>query len=223
MVAGSVAAVDDRLAPLRAVAGGPFTRAQALGAGISRPEIRRALDGKLWVTLRRGVYAESAALAAAAGDERREHALAVAALVLALDREAVGAGSSAARIWGLDLLSRSPLPLVVATSADGVKGCRRDGYLLRRAMLPPRHRGRRFGVPLTSPARTVIDLARDHGVADGVVAADCALRRGLVTVPGLWEVVHEVNGWPGGDRARRAADLADGRSESALESLSASQ
>lgn len=77
---------------------------------------------------------------------------------------------------------------------------------------------RRGPVALTSPARTVADVARRLDFAGAVVLADGALHAGLA--PGeLTMAVHGVRTWPGGAQAQRVAAFADGRRESPSESL----
>lgn len=210
----------DRLRGVRTATGGPFTRAQALGAGFSEAEVRRHRASSAWVSLRRGVYVEAWVHAAAANDERRKCALDTAALLLALDCDAVAAGRTAARIWGLDLMPRRREKLVVVTAEEGRIRGRGADYVLRTARLPERHRERRFGVPLTSIARTVIDIARRGSVRDGVVVADSALHGRRTTVAELRDVLLECRGWSGLAQARKAVALADPKAESALESLS---
>ncbi|WP_034269334.1 type IV toxin-antitoxin system AbiEi family antitoxin domain-containing protein [Haloechinothrix halophila] len=194
-----------------------FTRAHARAAGHSDADIRRLLRRGEWIPLRRGVYATASALASSAGDDEREHALAAFGTLLALDRDAVAAGTSAARILGLPLLGRAPTDIVLAIeSASG----HRDDYVLRTTALPPQHRVRCHGVPITSAARTVVDLARECGFAHGVVAADAALHSGLASQGELIQVLRDCRGWPGIDGARRAVTFADAACESVLESVS---
>lgn len=200
--------------------GGPFTRAQALAVGFSPTDVKRHLASGLWVCMRRGVYVEASALAAAARHEQRAHALDAAALMLALDCDAVAGGRSAARIWGIDLLARRREPIVVVTGEVNQRARRGADYVLRSAWLPASHRGRRFGVPVTSVARTVADVARTGTLRDGVVAADSALHAGLVTVEGLQAVLRDCRGWSGLCQASEAIALADPKAESPLESIS---
>jgi hypothetical protein len=68
--------------------------------------------------------------------------------------------------------------------------------------------------------RTIIDLAREHGVAAGVVAADFALHQGLTTLRSLYESLDLCVRWPGVVAAREAIALASPFSESVLESRS---
>lgn len=144
----------------------------------------------------------------------------MAALRLVLDNPGVAGGTSAARILGLDLLGQpSPEP-VLLTDAAAVKGTHRNGYVLRSAALPSHHRASRHGVPITSAARTVIDLARTRSFAEGVVVADSALRKRQVTEDQLRGMLTDCATWSGIARARRVVDFADPQAESVLESLS---
>lgn len=76
------------------------------------------------------------------------------------------------------------------------------------------------GMPVTSVARTVIDLARSRPTATAVVALDKALHEGWVDYDDLEDVLRMCWNWPGIRRAHRVVRLADGRAESPLESIS---
>lgn len=91
---------------------------------------------------------------------------------------------------------------------------------LHLAGLPARHVVARHGVPVTSVARTVVDLARTCSFRDGVVVADSALHTGQVSKAELAEVIATCAHWPGVAGARQVAAFCDGRSESVLESIS---
>lgn len=213
------ASARGRLGDVVACTGGPFTRTQARAAGFSGAKIRRLLRSGAWVTLRRGVYVEASVLAAADDDRRRRHALEVAAVLVSLGRDVVAGGLSAARIFGMATFTPAA-ELVVITSGSLSRGERREGYVVRRAELPERHCARRHGVPLTSPARTVVDVARWESLNGGVVIADSALHQGLLSLSELRQVLVDCGGWSGIDRARRVIELADPRAESPLESVS---
>lgn len=197
----------------------PFTRADALAAGFSAGVIRARIRDGDWVSLRRGVYIERSVLAEVANASDRQHALDVAAVLCTVRHDALACGSSAARILGLETLSALPDDVVIVTSGDGW-GQRRRRHVLRYADVPPHHRASRHGVPTTSAARTIVDLARGWPLADGVVLADSALRGRLTTVTELHDVAVECYFWPGISKVRRALGLADPASESVLESLS---
>lgn len=170
------------------------------------------------MALRQGVYVLRSELERA--DDGREHVLRIAALLTALDCDAVARGMSAARIWGLDTLGAWSTELAIATGA-AVSHKRRDGYVLRPAHLPGHHRGLRYGVPVTSVERTVIDVARAAPwVRDAVVTADSALRQRLTTPARLREVLAASRGKAGVRQAAEVVSLADPSSESVLESIS---
>lgn len=77
----------------------------------------------------------------------------------------------------------------------------------------------RHGIPLTSLARTAVDLCRHTTLwRDAVIVADSALRRGLDKAT-LQNAAARAANWPGGSMAVRAAAFADGRSESPAESV----
>ena len=76
------------------------------------------------------------------------------------------------------------------------------------------------GVPWTTPARTVVDLARTVGFEQAVAIADAALFRGLTTTEELSAQVARATRCCGIARARRVVSFADGRSESVGESRS---
>lgn len=73
------------------------------------------------------------------------------------------------------------------------------------------------GLVLTSPAETLLSCASELDLLDVVVLADAALHLGSCTMPELEEVAALRR--RGSPRLRRALDQADGRSESAWETL----
>jgi hypothetical protein len=76
------------------------------------------------------------------------------------------------------------------------------------------------GVPVTSVARTLVDLGRSTSTSCAVAAIDSALNRDLVTYAQIDAVLVRCWNWPGIRRAQRAVRLSDGRAESPLESIS---
>lgn len=75
-----------------------------------------------------------------------------------------------------------------------------------------------YGIPVTTVARTVVDLARIDP-RSGLMAADAALHEALLTSGQLTAVLERSAGLPGVRRAREVLALADPRIESPLESL----
>jgi len=76
------------------------------------------------------------------------------------------------------------------------------------------------GLFVTSPARTVIDIARTAGLDAAVAVADSALHKHLVDPGELARAARRCAGWPGVPQARHVVALADGDSDSVGESRS---
>ena len=134
----------------------------------------------------------------------------------------VASHHSAALIHALELLGRSPGETVALTRSPGTAGCRTGGPGIRihMAALPARHVITRRGLPVTSVARTVVDLARASSFRAGVVAADSALRSRQASKADLELCITTCARWPGIQNARRVVAFTDGRAESVLESIS---
>ena len=193
---------------------GVFTATEALAAGYRRDEVRTACSSGRWVRLRRGVYVTAADLALVDARSGR-HAIDCWAALAFLDRrDTVVSHGSAARLWGWPL--RGDLQPTVRLT-DPQQWRRGAGYLVNRAPLPTEHRTTRGRLPTTSPARTLVDCAREWDLQDAVVAMDAALLRGHVTDQELRRAAAAAERWPGASRAVRAVALSDGRAESPLE------
>jgi hypothetical protein len=77
---------------------------------------------------------------------------------------------------------------------------------------------RLYNLPLTTAARTVVDLARTLPFTDAVVVADSALKDEKASKPELRGILDACKQWPGMKQARRVVEFADERAESPLES-----
>jgi hypothetical protein len=87
------------------------------------------------------------------------------------------------------------------------------------AEVPAKHREELFfGVPVTTAARTAVDIARTSTFMQGVVAADSALRARIATARAIDRVLADCPRWPGMQQARKVAGFATNLSESVLES-----
>ncbi|MGN6609457.1 MAG: type IV toxin-antitoxin system AbiEi family antitoxin domain-containing protein [Jatrophihabitans sp.] len=95
-----------------------------------------------------------------------------------------------------------------------------DDVHLHRARVWTQELTRVGGLLAGSTARSVVDLTREAGRDEGVVAADAALHLGLTTIDELAAVLRRCAGWPGMRHARDLLDAVDPASESALESIS---
>jgi hypothetical protein len=78
----------------------------------------------------------------------------------------------------------------------------------------------RHGVPITSAARTVVDLAGELPFKDAVVVADSALRLGRASMRQLRLVLCDCYAWSGIRAAQNVVAFADKKSGSVLESVS---
>lgn len=193
---------------------GLFTTAELTAAGVTKTETGTAVRSGTWVRLRPGVLISATDLAEVERTGRRPglEALAVAAT---LDRpSAVLSGATAAWVWGLPR-PRTTEPLVELT--DPHRWRRGRGWLMTRAVLPDDEVTVRGAYRVTTAARTVVDVARSWSEVHAVAAADAALLRGLTTSDELAGVLARQAFVPGIPRSVRAVALADGRSESWLE------
>jgi hypothetical protein len=73
-------------------------------------------------------------------------------------------------------------------------------------------------LPVTGLARTCLDLGREHGLQQGVVACDAALRRG-VSYDDFAEGLELMQFWAGVTSARAGVEYADAGAETPGESL----
>lgn len=199
---------------------GVSTTAQLRATGLSEAGIRRLVRAGLLRQVVRGVYGRADLVAAVGGGPSGEHLLRLAAAVALTGSRSVGSHHSAAIVHGLGLLGQPPARVAVTRSPDDL-GSRTSGagVLVHVAALPAGQVIMRRGVLVTTPARTVIDLARAQSFASGVVAADSALHARMTTKAELAAVLAQCPRWPGIERARKVVEFSDARAESALESL----
>ena len=132
---------------------------------------------------------------------------------------AVLSHESAAQLYGIDLLeSRGAHVTVTCRPEHGRRG--RAGIKVRTTVLPADHIGSApLGLPMTTPARTVVDLARQLEFRAGVVAADSALHRKLTNKAELESVLAACSRRRGIQRAIAVVEFADRHAESPLESI----
>lgn len=201
-----------------AASAGLITTAKAEQLGYSRAEIVRLRAAGTMSGLRRGIYLSSPLPEEAS----RRHLTAAAAALLAVQGDdAVLAHRTAAVAWGLDWLTAPDLTTVWLAQPPPVAKVRKyPGLHIWPATLPPRHVTRSSaGLPVTTPARTVVDLARHHTFRESVVLAESALRQRLATLDELRETAAECGGWPYSRRAARVVAVVDDTTESVAESL----
>jgi hypothetical protein len=196
---------------------GIVTTAELLAAGNTEDEIKTLLRRGDLIRLRRGAYAR--------GPEGREYLalvngerlLGLAAALAIAGPAAAASHSSAAYLHGIDLLGKPGPAFVTSPPERGGRGL--PGIQVSRARLPAAHVTTAGRLRVTTPARTVVDLARTLELRDGVVCADSALQRRLTTKAELQSVLATCARWRGARQAAEVIEFADGRAESPLESL----
>lgn len=202
-----------------AASGFVLSTAQLSALGVSRAQARTRVRRGEWTVPRPGYVAPLHLDASTSSDrwliERRRHALAASAASHACHAQVV-AGLSAAVLHGLPTFRTATDPELLVRPA--ARSGPRSAVHARRAGLRRNEVQAWFGTPVTTVSRTLVDVAR-HDRRDGLVAADAALREGLMPAVALADALDRARGWPGAATARAVLALASGLSESVLESL----
>lgn len=189
--------------------------------GWSDDELARLTRTASLTRLRRGAYLDGGPPTSA----YERHRLVVQATVAQLRRPAVVSHQSAAVLHGLPLW-RVPLREVHITRRPPAAAEASRTLRCHVSHLDAEDVVEVAGLPVTSPARTVVDLARGLAFPSAVVTADAALRRprphlaALTTPEALRAQIAAAVGLPGSRGAARVVTFADGRSESVGESRS---
>jgi Transcriptional regulator, AbiEi antitoxin/Protein of unknown function (DUF559) len=192
-----------------------MTVADLRSAGVSAARLRTLVQRGDLTPVRRGVYVLAAEPHLGTPSGRQ---IISAAALAATTRGTVVSHQSAALVHQIDLVGQ-PGCAPTLTRRPGRNAGAGRGAIVHNASLPLDHLTLQRGVLLTTPARTVIDLARSLPFGDGVVAADSAIRKGLTRKSELRKVLAVCRNWPGAATAARVVDFASGLSESPLESL----
>ncbi|MGH2763972.1 MAG: DUF559 domain-containing protein [Thermoleophilaceae bacterium] len=137
-----------RVAALATHQHGVVSRAQLIDLGLTDYAIRRQVRSARLHRVHRGVYA--------VGHPRLTLHGRFLAAVLRYGDQAVLSHASAAVLWGL-LQDRGPR--IDLTVPGGGGRARRNAIIVHRSPLPEHHVTVKDSIPVTTPARTVIDLA----------------------------------------------------------------
>ncbi|WP_157970638.1 hypothetical protein [Nakamurella deserti] len=194
-----------------------LSRADAARRGMTDDDLRRLVAGRVLTRVRRNVYLASAAHGALSAEQR--HAVAVRAAVAAHSVDAVVSHQSAAVLHGLPVWG-TPLDVVHLTTRRRNAGRRSRLVHVHTAPVAPDEQCLIEGIAVTTPARTVFDLACSIRFEAAVVVADAALHAGSTSPADLLVQVERGRGRTGRPAARVAVTFADGRSESVGESRS---
>lgn len=171
---------DDACAELAAAQHGLLSRSQVTDVGMSRQARHRRLETGRWQEVLPGVY--RVAGAPATNDQSL-----MAACIWA-GPGAAGSHRAAAALWGL--LDDQAAPVEITTP----RRLRHSGVVVHRVPLGARHVTRIGTIPVTRPARTLLDLGAVASVRTVEHALDDALVRGLVTIRGLQRMLRSEGG-----------------------------
>lgn len=140
---------EQRVAAVAALQRGRATRTQLLAAGLTSNAVAHMLHRGLLVVEHAGVYVVRSAPPIPLGRET--------SALLACHGSAVLSHRSAAAVWGLMPFPEGPVEVTVV---GGERGRRRAGIRFHRtARLLPRDLATVEGLPVTSAARTLLDLS----------------------------------------------------------------
>jgi hypothetical protein len=126
---------------------------------------------------------------------------------------------TSAALWGGPLPLEIPLEVLHVTLPPGGFHIQRPDVVCHRRSLSPEDIRDVDGLRLTSPERTLVDLAGVLSLPHLVALGDDFLRRNLMTQRDLHNVVQQSRKQRGIPSARTAAMLLDARSESPRESV----
>ncbi|HEY2162242.1 MAG TPA: DUF559 domain-containing protein [Solirubrobacteraceae bacterium] len=183
--------VEQVCAGLGSAQQGCVTHSQLLDSGISRHRIYQAIKVGTLHRRHSGVYVVGHLALAPYANE--------AAALLACGEAAVISHRSAAWLWGL--LSERPTEVdvtLIGSQCRPKQGIRRH----RVKRLDDRSLRRRHGLPATSPARTVIDLAAEASDAELERAIAEGRAQGLIREGELERALEEAGTRPGTGRLR---------------------
>ncbi|MGO4784080.1 type IV toxin-antitoxin system AbiEi family antitoxin domain-containing protein [Cryobacterium sp. W22_MBD10_FK3] len=196
------------------------------GIGVSDTDarmFRRSVDHGQGTRLRRGVFTTADRWAGlTARDRYLDH---IRAVIATRRHDPVVSHQSAAALWGIPLGGAWPGDVhVLAVPATRVRS--KNGVFVHRTAFDWDDVVELDGVLVTSPARTLLDLARTTTFGDAVVAIDHAInpRRAtpevLVYADELSELLARCGSLRGSTKAQRAIDFARPDADNPGESLS---
>lgn len=187
---------------------GLILRDRALHAGVDPDEIMKALRTGRLRRLQRGIYV-------CREDETGPLAIARAAVLASGVADAVASHQTAARVHGIPIpAGRYPEHVTVARNQ---RRTRRKELIFHARGFDLGDATLRENVPVTRPARTLVDMATTLPKLEAVWAIDDTVRRGLVELSDLEQCLDRRAGTPGSSLARTRVDEADGKAESILE------
>jgi hypothetical protein len=184
--------------------------------------MNRRLATGVWVSIRRGVYAEAATLydptLSETAARRRLHTAEIGAAFLAAGRPVGVSGKGARFLHGLPEASRAGEHVELVTQPDSGHAVRHQGFSVTPADVPRGHRTKLQGIPALAASRVAVDSLRTEDLATALMVGDAVLQRRLASLTQLEQAIYDCAGWPGIVQARQRIAWVDGRRESPLES-----
>ena len=198
---------DGRFSELTA----PITDIRSIGA------VGNAIDAKGHLKELSGTLFYPASLYIELPYHEKRYLLAYAAA--RASQKSVLVARSAARLWNMWVVATTPETIELSLTSGKAPPSRsqQQRYTYRYGTLRDSEIESIRGTALTSAIRTFIDIARYHGFAEGLVAADCLLRNGF-TKQSIRQYIASLGRKKGIAVARRCLHHAVADSESPYES-----
>lgn len=192
-----------------------ISAAEAAVCGLDAHDVDVLCRRGEWTRVRRGFYSPRPA----PPDPREREMLDFAAAVRAIDaKDAAIAHISAGRAWGAKWLAE-PDNSEVWVACDAPATSRHySGLRILPAGLPAQDVTLLEGLPVSTPARTAVDLARHLSFDPAVVVVDSLRFKFKIADEELAAILERCRGWPFIRRARRAILFSTTLAESPLES-----
>lgn len=197
---------------------GVFLRREALAAGYDQKTITRLARCGTFHRVRHGAYTFGDVWKEKTYEQR--HRITARAVLRSAKSDAVLSHVSAALEYELPVWDL-PFGEVHTTRIDGHAGRREAGICHHQGMLGPGDTSELCGIPVTSPARTAIDLATMTDAEHALVPINAMLHEGLATVEDVVRRMDEAQHWPGTLSAHVIKQLLDSRIESPGETRTA--
>ncbi len=195
---------------------GLVTFAQLVQHGLTNQDVRRLLAAESLIRLRHGVYVDAQAWLAL-DPFRAQPLLRVRAAALTIEARPYAFSHDSASL-ALGMGSPHPETALAHISRPKVHGdAVRAGVKHHLAAYRDDDVVEAHGLRVLGPARTALDMAREHGRVAGLAACDVVLRLGC-TREELADVLARMRCWPGNRTVRWCIEMADAGAESYLES-----
>lgn len=203
--------LDPNLAAIAESQSGLFTTAQARTAGLSRTSLRELVSSGNVLHPTRGLHAVASLVDTS--PEPWHGTLARGAHLLYDDAQLTGVTAVLAHglpVWNCRL-HRPDIRRPISNQVGVIPFRVRPGGDVARSVPSP------WG-PTVPLAEALVQLSLDHGIVQGLVSADAARHRGLLTATEIEAAVARVATWPKSSRARSMQELIDPACESVAES-----